>query len=77
MRTMVAGYKKLKAKIEAMEEKYDEQFQAVFTAIKALINIEEKPKRKIGFKIERQPHYATSESTLSTRPHLAYHSPMS
>ena len=49
MRTMVSGYKELKAKIEAMEEKYDEQFQAVFTAIKNLIEIEEKPKRKIGF----------------------------
>ena len=49
MRTMVSGYKELKAKIEAMEEKYDEQFQAVFTAIKNLIEIEEKPKRKIEF----------------------------
>lgn len=49
MRTMVDGYKELKAKIEAMEEKYDEQFQAVFTAIKHLIEIEENPKRKIGF----------------------------
>jgi hypothetical protein len=49
MRTMVIGYKELKAKIEAMEDKYDEQFQAVFTAIKHLIEIEEQPKRKIGF----------------------------
>jgi hypothetical protein len=33
-----------------MEEKYNEQFQVVFTAIKKLIETEEKPKRKIGFK---------------------------
>ena len=50
MRTMLAGYKDLKGKIEAMEEKYDKQFQVVFSAIRKLIEIEEKPKRKIGFK---------------------------
>jgi len=49
LRTMVAGYKELKAKIEAMEERYDEQFQIVFNAIKSLIELEERPKRKIGF----------------------------
>ncbi len=49
MRIMVSGYKELMAKIEAMEEKYDEQFQAVFTAIKYLIEIEEQPKRKMAF----------------------------
>ena len=49
MRTMLAGYKELKSKIEAMEGKYDEQFQVVFSAIRELIAAEEKPKGKIGF----------------------------
>ena len=49
MRTMLDGYKELKSKIEAMEEKYDEQFQVVFSAIRELIAAEEKPKGKIGF----------------------------
>jgi hypothetical protein len=32
-----------------MEEKYDEQFQVVFEAIRQLLEEDEKPKRKIGF----------------------------
>ena len=35
--------------VEAMEEKYDDQFRVVFEAIKQLIKEDEKPKRKIGF----------------------------
>ena len=35
--------------IDAMEEKYDEQFRVVFEAIKQMLTEEEKPKRKIGF----------------------------
>ena len=37
------------ALIEAMEEKYDEQFRVVFEAIKQLLEENEKPKRQIGF----------------------------
>jgi hypothetical protein len=48
-RQMLEGHKELQKKIEAMEEKYDEQFRVVFEAIKQLITEEEKPKRKIGF----------------------------
>ena len=48
-RQMLAGHKDLQKKIEAMEEKYDEQFRVVFEAIKQLLNEEEKPKKKIGF----------------------------
>ncbi len=46
---MLSGHRDLEMKIEAMEEKYDEQFRVVFEAIKQLITEEEKPKRKIGF----------------------------
>jgi hypothetical protein len=49
LRKMLSGYKELKAKIEAMEKKYDENFQIVFDAIKQLIETESKPKRRIGF----------------------------
>jgi len=49
LRQMLEGHKELQKKIEAMEEKYDEQFRVVFEAIKQLITEEEKPKRKIGF----------------------------
>ena len=32
-----------------MEKKYDHQFQVIFEAIKALMEEQEKPKRKIAF----------------------------
>ena len=49
LRQMLFSNEELKRKIEAMEEKYDEQFQIVFEAIKQLFETEEKPQRKIGF----------------------------
>ena len=49
LREMLAGHKDLRQKIEAMEEKYDEQFRVVFEAIKQLISEEKIPKKKIGF----------------------------
>jgi len=49
LRQMLATHEGLKTKIEAMESKYDEQFQVVFEAIRQLLEEDEKPKRKIGF----------------------------
>ena len=49
LRQMITGHKELEKKIEAMEAKYDEQFQVVFEVIKQLLTEEEKPKQKIGF----------------------------
>ena len=52
MRQMLSTHEELKRKIEAMERKYDRQFQVVFEAIKQLIDTEDKPKRKIGFEVK-------------------------
>ena len=49
LREMLLSHKDLQQKIEAMEKKYDHQFQIVFEAIKQLITPPEKPKRRIGF----------------------------
>jgi phage regulator Rha-like protein len=49
LRQMLSTHKDLKKKIEAMEAKYDKQFQIVFEAIKQLLEEDDKPKRKIGF----------------------------
>ena len=38
LREMIAGNAELKRRIEEMEKKYDYQFQAVFNAIKKLLN---------------------------------------
>ena len=49
LRQMIASHKDLARKLDALEKKYDGQFQIVFEAIRQLMAIEEKPKRKIGF----------------------------
>ena len=49
LRRMLANNEDLKKKIEAMEPRYDKQFQTVFEAIKQLLEDNEKPKRAIGF----------------------------
>lgn len=54
IREMISAHKDLLKKINEMEMKYDQQFQVIFEAIKALMKEEEKPKRKIGFQVEDQ-----------------------
>jgi hypothetical protein len=62
LREMMASHKDLARKLEELEKKYDGQFQIVFEAIQQLIEVEEKPKRKIGFVArERQAAYRTSK----------------
>jgi len=45
LRQMLSTNAELKQKVEAMEKKYDEQFQIVFEAIKQLLSEEDKPKK--------------------------------
>jgi hypothetical protein len=52
LREMLSTHEALRRKVEAMEKKYDLQFKVVFDAIKQLIDIESKPKRKIGFELK-------------------------
>jgi len=49
---MLSTHEDLRRKVEAMERKYDHQFKVVFDAIKQLLDIESKPKRKIGFEVK-------------------------
>jgi phage regulator Rha-like protein len=58
LREMISTHKDLARKLSDLEKKYDGQFQIVFEAIRQLIEIEEKPKKKIGFVAkERQAAY--------------------
>jgi len=58
LRQMLSTNAELKQKVEAMEKKYDEQFQIVFEAIKQLLSEEDKPKKKIGYTVkEKQQAY--------------------
>ncbi len=49
MRTWLSAHKDLANKLEALEKKYDHHFQIVFDAIRKLMNVEERPRRRIGF----------------------------
>ena len=49
LRKMIASNEELARKLDELEEKYDEQFRIVFEAIRALIDQDEKPPKKIGF----------------------------
>ena len=60
LREMMATHKNLARKLEEMEKKYDGQFQAVFDAIRLLIEIEEKPGKKIGYISESKAVYKTA-----------------
>jgi len=63
LRQMLAGYAELRNKIEKMEEKYDQNFQVVFEAIKQLLEVEVRPKRRIGFTGEKPVATKDSEGT--------------
>jgi hypothetical protein len=52
LRKLMSSNKELSKKIESLEKKYDEQFQAVFTVIKKLIQQENKPRKMMGFNKE-------------------------
>ena len=61
LREMISTHKDLAMKLTELEKKYDSQFQIVFEAIKQLIDVEKRPKKKIGFLAkERQAVYRTS-----------------
>lgn len=49
IREMLLTHKELKQKVEEMEKKYDYQFKVVFDAIKQLLELPEKSKKRIGF----------------------------
>jgi hypothetical protein len=51
LRKMIASNEELARKLDELEEKYDEQFRIVFEAIRALIEHDEKPPKKIGFEV--------------------------
>ena len=66
LRQMLSTHKDLKKKIDAMERKYDQQFQVIFEAIKQLLETEATPKKKIGFTVkEKQKAYTKSKASTA------------
>ncbi len=58
---MMASHKDLARKLEELEKKYEGQFQIVFDAIRQLIEVEERPKRKIGYISESRAVYNSTK----------------
>jgi hypothetical protein len=54
LRQILATHKALAKKLEEMEAKYDEQFRAVFEAIRELMMPPDPARRQIDFRIERR-----------------------
>ncbi len=55
LREMLSTHKELAQKLVELErkiEKHDTQIQAIFEALRQLMQPEEKPKRQIGFRVE-------------------------
>ncbi len=63
LREILATNASLRRKIEAMERKYNEQFQAVFSVLAEMTMETEKPKRQIGY------HTQAKISELLCRKH--------
>lgn len=49
LRSMISTHKDLAKKLTELEKKYDGQFQIVFEAIRQILEVEQKPNKKIGF----------------------------
>jgi hypothetical protein len=53
LRRMMLSNEELNRKVNALEQKYDENFKVVFDALRRLLAAPEKPRRRIGFSISR------------------------
>jgi hypothetical protein len=52
LREILSSHKELARKIEQMEKQYDAQFKIVFDAIRQLMNVPGKSKKRIGFTVD-------------------------
>jgi hypothetical protein len=51
LRRMMLSNEELNRKVNALEQKYDENFKVVFDALRRLLAAPEKPRRRIGFSV--------------------------
>jgi len=50
LRKLISTHKDLVSKINELEKRYDEQFKLIFTALRQLIQKENEPLKRIGYK---------------------------
>ncbi len=63
LRRLMASHADLADRLEALEQKYDAQFRAVFDAIRQLMVPLESEKKSIGFKVEEENREFFSEGS--------------
>lgn len=54
LRSLMATHKDLARELDEMEKKYDAQFKVVFEAIRQLMLPPKKPRRPIGFRVDKK-----------------------
>lgn len=54
LRRLLASHADLAEKLESLEQKYDAQFRVVFDAIRQMMQLQEKGRKTIGFKVEEE-----------------------
>ena len=54
LRQLIQGHKDLYEKIEKLEQKYDDQFKIVFTALRQMLREKNEPRQKVGFKLSNE-----------------------
>ena len=52
LRQMISAHKDLERRLDALEERYDDQFKVIFDAIRALMEPTEKARKPIGFEVK-------------------------
>ena len=50
LRKLISTHKDLVAKINELEKRYDEQLKLIFTALRQLVQKENEPRKRIGYK---------------------------
>jgi hypothetical protein len=66
LREMIAEYAQLRRRLDELEQRTDGQFEVVFDAIRALMESEIKPRRRIGY-------LSAGKGSASTLPQTARH----
>ncbi len=56
LRQALAGHEELSRKLDALEARHDRQFGAVFDAIRQLVGLDRRSRRRRGFFLAAQPH---------------------
>jgi len=67
IRQMLSPHKDLERRLDALEERYDEQFKIIFDAIRALMELPEKPKKKIGFEVKEGKAFYGKEKKVQKK----------